>query len=304
MQSTAWPPKRCRPKEQAAHGDHHQPHGAAARCKFTLGHHGVHAAPPALQGPIPCADQAHACQDSTGKSQPAQPRLFDQTNQCRCQRHSEHGQHRHQVDLALAARHTEEHKHQRAPQQQQEQAGITLLQPGAPIARGAQVRQRHRKEMKQQYRNKIPEWLGMPTHRTAIAFGGLVEQDVVHIGQVLWRATQQRHADHGHQPQQDGTEKSQRPKRPAPTVALCHQDTRPAPRACQQVRQDHHQRQHAYAFGDHAQPGCETPQPVSTPVRATQKMQQQAPVAHGDEQHDEWINLRALDLVDKLERCE
>jgi hypothetical protein len=89
--------------------------------------------------------------------------------------------------------------------------------------------------------------------------------------------------------------------RPAPAVALGLRHTHPAATPRQHVGQQHQQRDHAHALGDDAQAGRKTAQPPGAPVRATQQVDQQAPVGQRDQCHHQRIDLGALDLVGKLE---
>ena len=141
----------------------------------------------------------------------------------------------------------------------------------------------------------------MATHRAAVTLGGLAQQDVVDIGVVLWRATRLRHQQHGYQPKRDGAKKSQCSPGPAQRRAIGMQHPVPALPAGKYIRQQHQQCQHTDPFGDHAQPSGKTAQPVGAPVWAAQHMQQQTPVGQGDQGHDQRVDLRAFDLVGKLE---
>lgn len=156
--------------------------------------------------------------------------------------------------------------------------------------------------MQHQHRQVVPERLRMPTHRTAVAFGGLPQQDVVHIGSVFGRAARMRHQQHRHQPQRDREQERGCATEPAQRAAGRPADAVPAAQAGQQVRQQQQQGQHADTLGDHPQAGGKTAEPVGAPVRPLEQMQQQAPVGQRDPHHDHRIDLRALDLVDKLER--
>ena len=156
--------------------------------------------------------------------------------------------------------------------------------------------------MDQQYRQEIPQRLGVPTVRGAVAPGGLAKQDVVHITGVFRQRARLRHQQHRDEPQRDRRQERQRATGPAPCAIFGEQHRVPAPPARQQVGHEHQQRQHAYTLGDDAQPGGETAQPVGAPVRPAQEVQQQAPVGQRDPGHDQRVDLRALDLVGELER--
>jgi len=74
--------------------------------------------------------------------------------------------------------------------------------------------------------------------------------------------------------------------------------------AREQVRQEHQQREHADALGDHAQPRGETAQPIRAPVWSEQEVAQQPVVRECQEEADRRIYLRTLGLIDELERAQ
>jgi hypothetical protein len=133
-----------------------------------------------------------------------------------------------------------------------------------------------------------------------VAGHGLPQQDVVDVGAVVRTAVAERRQQHRHQPHPAGGEEGQRAQ-PELATAGMQPDARPATQGGERDRQQHQQRDHAHALADRAEPRCRPAQRPHPPVRAAQRMAQQAIAGQRDPEHHQRIDLRLLRLPGELD---
>ena len=202
-------------------------------------------------GNTDCPGQQHGQREHRdAHAAPAQ-----QAGQQRRQRQYGHRQGRQDVDVALARAEREEQQYQHDPAQRQQEARIAALQPAPPRRQRPRQQQRQRQPVDRDDAEEIERRVDVPGRR-GVTVHGLPEQDVLHVLGVLRIAVGMGNQQHRQQPAQDRHEEQRQSASPAPAAGGPHQMV-PVTAACDQVRHQHQQRQHADALGRHAQAGEE-----------------------------------------------